>query len=48
MSLAEKIASNVETFGEYEAAKLLKRKVSFLDYYVARFGKLPRLTHWVA
>ena len=46
MTLAEKIASNVETFGEFQAAKLLKRKVSFLDYYVARFGKLPRLSHF--
>ena len=48
MSLSEKIKSNVETFGEYEAAKLLKRRVSFLDYYTARFGRAPRLSHWVA
>jgi hypothetical protein len=46
MSLKEKIQSNVEVFGEREAAILLKKKVSFLDYYVARFGRLPRLSHW--
>lgn len=48
MSLKEKIQSNVEVFGEREAAKLLKRKVTFLDYYIARFNKLPRLTHWAS
>ena len=46
MSLKEKITSNVETFGEFEAAKLLKKKVDFVTYYLTRFGKLPRLSHW--
>ena len=41
-TLAWKIQSNVECFGEYEAARMLRRKVSFTVYYYARFGRLPR------
>lgn len=41
-TLAWKIQSNVECFGEYEAARMLRRKVSFAAYYFARFGRMPR------
>ena len=40
-TLAEKISSNVEAFGEFQAAKLLAKKIQFQVYYFSRFGKYP-------
>jgi hypothetical protein len=38
------VQSNVEAFGYYEAAKMLKkRKVSFEQAYVLIFGRAPRM-----
>ena len=40
-TLSEKIQSNVAAFGEYQAAKLLARRVQFQAYYFARFNRYP-------
>ena len=40
-TLAQKIQSNIAAFGEYEAAKLLAKKVQFQAYYFARFNRYP-------
>ena len=38
------VESNVEAFGHYEAAKILKkRKVSFEEAYKLIFGRYPRV-----
>jgi len=39
---SEKIQSNIQAFGEYEAARLLRKKVDFKTYYMLRFGRAPR------
>jgi hypothetical protein len=41
-TLKEQIQSNIEAFGFYEAAKLLRKKVPFTLYHFFAFGYLPR------
>lgn len=42
-SLKDKAASNIETFGHFEAAKIAKRqKIPFPIFYSLAFGKAPK------
>lgn len=41
-TLRELVQDNIQTFGYYEAAKLLKKKVCFTLAYWLIFGKAPR------
>lgn len=38
----DRIIDNVQTFGEYEAAKIAKKTTPFSIYYHLRFNRSPR------
>lgn len=40
--LADQIKNNIETFGQFEAAKLKAKEIPFTLYHYLAFGYLPR------
>lgn len=41
-SLRELVQDNIATFGHYDAAKIVKKKMCFTHFYYLAFGRLPR------